>query len=286
MMNSTVPLLITCDLELAPNHNVEEQRVILNRLKSEFASLGIPVTFFVTTDALAAFAPEVRMLLDAGHDIGLHGLTHAAEEDFRTFSADEAGRLIRKADRIFAETVAFKPQSFRGPRMTTSAQTHRALADCGYRADFSCCPQRLDFVTASAYDPGWLLAPRRPYFSSSASPFRRGKGPIFMVPLSGFGVPFVSGLLYLFGGMFMRLFFNLLLAEARAAGGPIVYLFHSYEFCSRSQSGSQKKLHELYTDDRARRFVMHGELVRRMAAARRVRCMTARHFIEIFGGRP
>jgi hypothetical protein len=280
----TIPLLVTMDLEIAADHDICEQGDVLDRLRNDLQAIGVPLTVFATSTALSAFPNQALALQRAGHDFGLHGKTHGPEENFRIMPYPRAIELISSATTVFEEILATRPRIFRGPAMTTSASTHAALLANGYRGDFSVCPQRLDMLTASGFEWGWLGAPRRPYLASDRSPFRPGQGRMLMVPLSSACFPFVSGMLYLFGLAFMKLLFRLFLYETRMSGGPIVYLFHSYEFSAFRSGGNQKRLHRFYTQDREKRYTQNLALIRYMAVHAGMQPVTGHRYVDSFAG--
>ena len=268
-----VPLLVTVDLELARDHDLEQQRRVLDRLRGDLAEIGLPVTVFTTAEAAERCASEVSRLTDAGHEVACHGLTHAAGEDYSRMPVDSIRNALAEATRRIAAVVGESPCCFRGPRMTTSTAAQRVLVELGYRADFSVCSQRVDIPNSAGGRLGWLAAPRRPYLPSATSPFRRGAVPIRVVPLSCTAAPFLSGILYLFGARFMRGIFDLLLHEARRTSKPIVYAFHTYEFCDPAPAGDAneghtkpKRLHRLYRQDRDWRYASNLALLRHMLA--------------------
>jgi hypothetical protein len=90
----------------------------------------------------------------------------------------------------------------------------------------------MDFVSSNLVNTGWLFAPRRPYHPHRANAFKRGYLPIWEIPISATGIPFISAFLSVLGLSFMKVFFRLLYAESRRTGKPIVYLAHPIEFTS------------------------------------------------------
>lgn len=280
-VNRELAFLITLDLELAPDHDLEEQREILIRLRADLAALGAKVTVFVTAEAAECFAVELRRWIRAGHEIGCHGVAHAREEDYRRASTGQARTWIAAASRRIELALGVRPRCFRGPRMETSASTQRALVAERYRADFSVCPGRCDAFASQSYTSRWLLAPRVPYRPSWDSPFRRGELPLWVVPSSALGAPFSSGLRYLLGRRITARLADFLAHEARRREGALVYLFHSYEFTRRTARLDRRPLHQrLYPRDPEWRYQANRSLLARVLAQPDVEAVTASAFLR------
>lgn len=266
------------DLEVASDHDFEEQASALERLTIDLERLGLPTTVFSTANAAARFGKPLIRLARAGHEVGCHGLTHAPTENYRVLPPQEARTMIGEATESLRVSVSETPTSFRGPYMSTSVAAQRALLDRGYLFDFSVCAQRVDVLTARGASLGWLRAPRCPYHPSTSSPYVRGALPLWVVPLRSFGAPFISALLYLGGLSLARRFFDALLAESRQSGAPIVYIFHSYEFSSRREGNPNAGpiYHRLYLNDRSERYRRNLALFEYMMRPGEVRPITAR----------
>lgn len=277
-MVKAVPLLITVDVEIAPDHHLDEQEQVLDRLCTDLD--GLPVTWFCTAVAAEKFSAPLQRLVQAGHEIGCHGLDHSPTDDYRYMTYNQANQAISEATYRISDAVGQRPRCFRGPRMTTSSSTQSALITQGYQADFSVCAQRIDWLACGGADLLWLFTPRGAYHPAEKSPFYRGKRPLWVVNLSSLGVPFLSGTLFLTGLRLMQAFFRVLLAEARYTGRPIVYLFHSYEFADLIHPGFQPLHQRAYEGDRARRYQMNLALLNYMCAFDNVYPMTARLFLE------
>ncbi|MFB2974937.1 polysaccharide deacetylase family protein [Microseira sp. BLCC-F43] len=273
-----VPLLVTVDVEIAPDHDLDEQSEVLDRLRKDLH--GFPVTWFCTAVAAEKFSEPLQRLAQAGHEIGCHGLDHSRADDYRHMTVAGANSAIAIATHRIATATGQRPRCFRGPRMTTSRHTQSALIAHGYQADFSVCAQRMDLLTCGGAEMLWLFAPRGAYHPAVESPFRRGELPIWVVNLSSLGVPFLSGMLYLAGLGFMRSLFLALLAEARRTGRPIVYLFHSYEFAHLLDQCQQPLHQRAYISNRVRRYDMNLALLNYMCTSPDVHPMTASMFLE------
>jgi hypothetical protein len=268
-----IPLLVTMDLEIASDHDLEEQSAILERLLMDLDRLALPITIFVTADAGMQFKRPLRALARAGHEVGCHGLTHALSENYRTMAETAVDSAISAATLKIGDVVGSPPRAFRGPFMTTSSATQRVLTDKGYLSDFSVCAQRVDLLTARGRTQGWLTAPRTLYHPSAGSPYRRGLLPLWVVPMRCIGAPFMSALVYLVGVTFAVRFFEALLSESRRTGAPIVYLFHSYEFTRRTEGNPNHGpwYHRLYLNDREERYRRNLSLLETMVRSADVR---------------
>ncbi len=241
-------LLVTADVEIAHDRGIKEQADAIWRLGSELTLF--PTTWFCTADAAELFAEPLRALAQAGHTIGCHGLNHGAWEDYRRLSPSCAMQTLRNATDRIETALGVKPRVFRGPRMTTSAATHSALRALGYLADFSVCAWRFDFMAASCFNWRWLAMGPATYCPTHEDPFlsvgRPVAGELAVVPLSGLGVPFVSGVVYLLGEKPMMGMAQAMLKIASRANPPIVYLFHSYEFVDIAGSIDHRPTHQRF----------------------------------------
>lgn len=97
-----------------------------------FARAGVPATFFTTGDAARHAPGFVRTLVEAGHELACHGMTHRA---FPDLSAVEAEEEIDQSTRLLRE---FAPvDSFRAPYLRFPDAWLRFLEARGYRVDAS-----------------------------------------------------------------------------------------------------------------------------------------------------
>ena len=96
------------------------------------------------------------------------------------------------------------------------------------------------------------------------------------------GLPFLSGITYLFGLNLMKLYFKILLLEGRKKNKPIVYLFHSYEFTDVKSKKIDKRpfIHRLYVKNPEKRYKLNMDLLRYMTASKDVTVMTSREYLN------
>jgi len=280
------------DLEIAKDYEINQQGKILKRINEDFNKIKIPFTTFSTSEAASLFTEELRIIYSSGNEIGCHGLNHGRDENYKYLNMEIINSNIQTSTDNIGNIVTEKPSSFRGPGMSTSATTQSVLTKTGYKADFSVCPQRLDFINTKGGDIRWLFSPRLPYHPSKESPYRKGNSKLWVIPLSGLGFPFISGMLYIFGMRFMKLLFQLLLKESLRNKNPIVYLFHSYESTkyvgkeglTNDTSGINRNrrsfIHNLYSSDPEMRYSINFEFIKYMMSFDVIRPYTGKEFTE------
>lgn len=288
-----IPLLITMDLEIAKDYNPEQQRLILREINNDFKKLELPFTTFTTSEAVDCFPDELKAIHSNGNEIGCHGLNHGKDENYKTLNTDKIISNIKTSTNNIESIISEYPSSFRGPGMSTSASTQSVLLKNGYTADFSICTQRIDFLNTKGGDFKWLFSPRQPYYPSAESPYRKGNLPLWVIPLSCIGFPFISGMLYIWGLNFMKIFFRMLLKESLRNNKPIVYIFHSYEFTeyigikelindkSNISRNERSFLHNFYVSKPEIRHSINLELVRYMLSFDIVKPFTGKEYIQI-----
>lgn len=287
-----VPLLITMDLEVAYDYDLNEQKTVLENLCIDFKKIGLPITIFATSESVDCFPEQIKMLHISNNEIACHGLNHCRNENYKNLLPEKIDANLLTAGKNIENLITEKPICFRGPGMSTSTVTQRILVENGYKADFSICPQRVDFFNSKGGDIRWIFAPRLPYNPSNKNPYTKGNIPLWVVPLSCIGVPFISGILYLFGLRFMKFFFNLLMKESIKTKKPIVYIFHSYEFAKYVGSENEnirtagvkrnkrKLIHRFYAGDPLKRFEMNIKLIKYMLSFDSISPLTGKEYCE------
>lgn len=114
------------------------------RLLDIFAKNNAKATTFWTGHAADNNKNIVKMVRDAGHEIGCHSLYHETLGDplfplpnnWPVCPFEVEGR-IREATRIVKEVSGVDPTSFRCPRLWGSTKVCNVLEDLGYKADAS-----------------------------------------------------------------------------------------------------------------------------------------------------
>lgn len=174
-----------------------------------FESLGVPATFYCIAEDLAVEDNEgrVRDLAARGFEIGNHTLTHPYE--LTRLRPEHRRREIGEGrDRLEAGS-GFAVSGFRAPGYNTNAGVLADARATGHRYDSSVFPCVPYYVAKAGVlglmrlrgrasrsimgSPRTLLAPRDPYVSDVASPYRPGGGglPEFPISVAG-GVPLIG----------------------------------------------------------------------------------------------
>ena len=97
-----------------------------------FGELGIPATYFTTGQVAELYPGAVRALVDAGHELGCHGVTHTA---FDTLDEPTARWEIESSAARLRE---FAPvTSFRAPYLRFPEGYVPLLEDAGFALDSS-----------------------------------------------------------------------------------------------------------------------------------------------------
>lgn len=235
-----VSVLVTCDIH-THTHTPQQVHDDLQQTQSILRELNIPCTFFFPADSVKALPQDACDLKRQGHEIGCHGLTHEASENYALLPLSQQRRLLTQATEEITRILGSAPAVFRAPAFKVSGSTFQILEELGYQADLSVNSQRLGIFGSDIYQMGPLLAPRRPYHPSWRNPYRKGKTRLWEIPVSAFGLPFVSNTERLFGLKFASFFFRLLYREARFSGKPIVFVLHPEDLNGNRNSTVRKK---------------------------------------------
>ena len=118
----------------------------IKKIMEEFDKVGAKVLFFVDFAEAFDYGKEkiekvVRVILDRGHDVGVHiHPDHMADKNrmfLWEYSYDEQFEIISKCTDLYTEIVGHKPLSFRAGKYGANRDTLDILSELGYRYDFS-----------------------------------------------------------------------------------------------------------------------------------------------------
>ncbi|MBL7129828.1 MAG: polysaccharide deacetylase family protein [Candidatus Omnitrophica bacterium] len=229
-MNCAVPILISLDVHCCPAPEKEIALWLRESLK-KLDNFSIKATFFLPAVFAEKFARDVRMILDEGHEIGCHGLTHDHGEQYNLMPYNKQKATLYEAKKRIEEVTTSEIVSFRSPSYKINGNTIRALQENGFRVDSSVNPQRLGILSSDLTNIGWMYSPRKAYHPGFNNPFIAGEASLWEIPQSAFIFPFMSNTGMAFGGAFMKLFFRMLYTESSFKGNQIVYMFHPEDIC-------------------------------------------------------
>lgn len=201
-----------------------------------YAKYGAKSTFFFTGYIARLIPDVVKMILDAGHEVGSHGMSHLKEDGFDMMPYDRQVNHLRDSKHLLEDISGEEVISFRAPALRVNENTAEALAEAGYKIDSSVASQRFDmFMSIGGLKKmNWLTAPRRPYKTSPDSLFKQGNGPIIEVPLSATLLPYLGTTMRIFP-IITRVQRRFLSNESSITGKPIVFDIHPNEFIDESK---------------------------------------------------
>lgn len=114
--------------------------VVVPRVLELLARRGLRITFFIVGQdaALARNRAALRLLSDAGHEIGNHSYRH--EPWLHLYSEQDLEEELAQAEEHIEAATGRRPDGFRGPGYSLSETTLRVLLRRGYRYDASTIP--------------------------------------------------------------------------------------------------------------------------------------------------
>lgn len=179
--------------ELARRVSVEALPAVLALYKQ----YGVRATFFCQGSMIEQHPEIVSLIESEGHEVACHGWVHDSDKAFDVLSAEEQTEHLRRAKETI-DRYAMRPiLSFRAPALRVDEHTCKALRAAGYRYDSSVAPQRMDAFMSlgSKKKMQWIRAPREVYEASVDNLARRGNSGVTEVPVSAWGLPYISTLM-------------------------------------------------------------------------------------------
>lgn len=221
----TVPVLLTYDIHTHAAHSAPDVERYLGHVLALHHRMGMKASFFFPAEAAQSMKETVLSLVEEGHGVGCHGLTHR-NESYKSMPAAEQKEKLTRATREIEDIVQERVTFFRAPVFKISGTTIRILQELGYDADLSMCSQRLGVLSSDVWNISWMAAPRGPYHPDFRRPWRRGEARLWEIPLSCLLFPFMVNTGQALGVGLMKAFFRALYFEARRTHRPIVYMAH------------------------------------------------------------
>ena len=175
--------------------NVAE--VALPALLALYRKYNVKATFFCLASYVQKYPQIIDMIQADGHEVACHGYTHESNEAFDMLSYEEQLNHLKCSKHILDSLANDEVISFRAPALRVNEYTPQALKNAGFKIDSSVAPQRLDAFMSlgSKRKLQWIGAPRTIYETSTNNLARKGTSTITEVPISAFGLPYISTLM-------------------------------------------------------------------------------------------
>ncbi len=233
--------------------------LVVPRSLEVLKSLDLTITYMIVgVDAAAKEnADAMRMIVDAGHEVGNHSFHH--EPWLHLYPDEKLIAELKNTEDAIENATGKRPTGFRGPGYSCSVRLLEILRERGYRYDGSTLPTwlgplaRMYYFWTAKLTPeekarrkklfgSWrdVARPIRPYWWKMESDARQGKSdanpgvleiPVSTCPL--FRVPFhLSYVLYLsrFSPLAARLYFRNVLRLCRLLRVEPSILLHPLDF--------------------------------------------------------
>jgi polysaccharide deacetylase domain protein len=231
--------LMTNDVETTSilNHKLRDKtgeyvlRQGMPRLLDLYEGYGVKATFFYTGYIARLYPDVVRMAHSKGHEIGSHGLTHEVSQAIDILPRQIQLEHLATSKKILEDITGEEVISFRAPAARVDKKFCEVLNEAGYKIDSSVSSQRLDMFLSfgSLKKLNWITAPRKAYFTREDNIFRRGDSPIFEIPISALGFPYIGTFMRISPAL-NRLTRKMLYWETLANGRQFNFLTHPNEF--------------------------------------------------------
>jgi len=104
------------------------------RLLKMLTRRELPATWFVPGHSLETFPDSIKMIVDAGHEIGAHGYSH---ENPIAMTAAQEEAVMEKSVGLIEKAAGRAPRGYVAPWWEMSAKTPELLAKYGFTYDHS-----------------------------------------------------------------------------------------------------------------------------------------------------
>ena len=114
--------------------------IVVPRVLTFLKERNLTITFFIVGQdvALQKNHAAIRMITEAGHEIGNHSFYH--EPWLQKYTEEQIETDLQMAERLIIELTGQKPKGFRGPGYSLSETALKVLARQGYTYDASTLP--------------------------------------------------------------------------------------------------------------------------------------------------
>ncbi len=104
------------------------------RLLKMFQRKGVPASWFIPGHSAETFPDSVRMIVDAGHEVGAHGYSH---ENPVAMSEQQERDVMEKSLEVLTRLSGKAPRGYVAPWWELSARTPSLLKEFGFTYDHS-----------------------------------------------------------------------------------------------------------------------------------------------------
>ena len=104
------------------------------RLIRLFEKYGLPATWFVPGHSIETFPELVRMIVDAGHEIGVHGYSH---ENPIAMTREQETAILDRSIELIEKVSGRRPTGYVAPWWEFSPVTNEILLERGIKYDHS-----------------------------------------------------------------------------------------------------------------------------------------------------
>jgi len=218
----------------------------LPRALEIFGQSGARCTFFLIAEEALKHSQMVRSVVEAGHEIGCHSMTHPVPFDL---GDGERRRVELRDARLALEDLCGEPVTgFRAPGWDAGPGLVPALLEAGYSYDASAFPswmlllQQMTIAGRSSGGEGRRRPLLQAVFGRAAPHLVRTNGrmlaeiPVCTVPLVR--VPYYHTMSFLLP----RPVFRALAAAARQRRSAVSYVFHAVDFLGLGEDGLDERI--------------------------------------------
>ena len=106
----------------------------VDRILSVLKEYNVKATFFTPAVFTEKYPEVLQRVIDAGHEIALHGYRH---EDFTKMSATQQKEILKKGSDLLQQITGKQPAGFRLPEGGCTEETLSLIYQAGFRYDNS-----------------------------------------------------------------------------------------------------------------------------------------------------
>lgn len=155
--------------------------VAIPRLVKLFDRFGAKTTWFAPGHSIETFPEQMKMVAEAGHEIGLHGYTH---ENALAMTPEQEAEIFDRTIDIITGLTGRRPVGFSAPWCEHSEATIGLLLERGVKYDRSLCHDDFSCYRVRIGD-SWTVIDYAEPASTWMKPLVRGREtPLIEVPFS------------------------------------------------------------------------------------------------------